>query len=53
MLGQFLHYNLLPSLIIGFLLWLLIVAAYTLLPIRRATLRLCLLAIPLVKSILI
>ena len=53
MLGQFLLYNLLPSLIIGFLLWLLVVAAYTLLPIRRATLRLSLLAIPLTKSILI
>jgi Zn-dependent protease with chaperone function len=53
LLGQFLLYNLLPSLIIGFLLWLVVVAAFTILPIRRATLRLSLLAIPLAKSILI
>ena len=33
--------------------WLVVVAAFTILPIRRATLRLSLLAIPLAKSILI
>ncbi len=53
LLGQFLLYNLLPSLIVGVLVWLVVVAAFSLLPIRQASLRLSLLAIPLAKSILI
>lgn len=52
-LGQFLLYNLLPSVVVGALVWLLIVGAINLLCIRRAELRLSLLAIPLVKSLLI
>lgn len=52
-LVQFLLYNLLPSLVIGAVAWLVVVAALTLFPIRKATIRLSLLAIPLVKSILI
>jgi Zn-dependent protease with chaperone function len=52
-LGQFLLYNLFPSLVVGAVAWLVVVAALALLPIRKATIRLSLLAIPLVKSILI
>ena len=52
-LVQFLLYNLLPSLVVGAVAWLVVVGALALLPIRKATIRLSLLAIPVVKSILI
>jgi Zn-dependent protease with chaperone function len=53
LLGQFLLYNLLPSLVIGFVAWLVLMTAFALLPIRKASLRLSLLFIPLVKSALL
>jgi beta-lactamase regulating signal transducer with metallopeptidase domain len=52
-LVQFLLYNLLPSLVAGAIVWLIVLVALTVLPIRKATIRLSLLAIPLVKSILL
>ena len=51
--GNFLLYNLLPSLVVGALVWLLVVVAFNLLPIRQATLRLCLLWMPLAKSLFV
>lgn len=53
MVGNFLLYNLLPSLVVGALVWLLVVVAFNLLPIRQATLRLCLLWMPLAKSLFV
>jgi Zn-dependent protease with chaperone function len=52
-LAHFLLYNLLPSLVAGALVWLLVVAAFNLLPIRQAVLRLCLLWMPLAKSLFV
>lgn len=52
-LEQFLLYNLLPSVAVGALVWLLVVAAFNLLPIRQAVLRLCLLWMPLAKSLFV
>ena len=51
--GQFVLYNLLPSLVAGVLAWLVIYAAIAVLRIEYAPLRLCLLYAPLVKSTLI
>lgn len=51
--ARFLLYNLLSSLVAGALVWLLIVAAFNLLPIRQAVLRLCLLWMPLAKSLFV
>lgn len=51
--GQFLLYNLLPSVAVGALVWLVVVAAFNLLPIRQAVLRLCLLWMPLAKSLFV
>ncbi|MFQ5796068.1 MAG: hypothetical protein ACE5JP_13610 [Candidatus Bipolaricaulia bacterium] len=52
-LGQFMLYNLLPSLVAGALAWLMVYAAIVSLKIQRASLRLPLLYVPLVKSTLI
>lgn len=52
-LAHFLLYNLLPSILAGALVWLLVATAFTLLPIRQAALRLCLLWMPLAKSLFV
>ena len=51
--GQFLLYNLLPSILIGLLAWLVVVIALKYLPIREAKLRLSFLGVPVIKSALV
>ena len=52
-IGQFLLYNLLPSIVVGFVAWLVVTLALRLLPIYDAKLRLTFLGVPIIKSALI
>ena len=53
MIGQFLLYNLLPSILIGLLAWLFVLLAFKLLPIEDPLLRLGFLSVPVIKSTLV
>lgn len=50
---QFLLYNLLPSVLVGFLAWLVVVIALKYLPIHDPQLRLSFLGVPVIKSALV
>jgi len=52
-IGRFVLYNLLASLAAGLLAWLVALAVMRLLAVRSFTLRLCFMALPLLKSILV